>query len=182
MPALPDDQLETLPAASAHPPGAPDDVDAANLPTSSSDGLESLEILREIARAPARQPAVMLSPGGRWGDGGRYVIERRLGRGGMGSVYAARDTVLDRRVALKLLDAAQRDDRDRVLREAKLAARVEHERIARVYDAGVHDGEIVAAPRCWGSHLESAGRRAVRRCRRSASSSRSVANRLVSIR
>ncbi|HEY0190539.1 MAG TPA: bifunctional serine/threonine-protein kinase/formylglycine-generating enzyme family protein [Kofleriaceae bacterium] len=79
----------------------------------------------------------------RWGDGDRYIIERRLGHGGMGTVYAATDSVLGRVVALKVLDSAPGEDaaqRAQLLREAQLAARVEHERIARVYDVGTHDG------------------------------------------
>src|SRR6185436_26954 len=71
-----------------------------------------------------------------------YLIKQRLGRGGMGTVYAATDTVLHRVVALKVLDAGDQDaaHHARLLREAQLAARVEHERIARVYDVGTHDG------------------------------------------
>src|SRR5678815_2805791 len=91
-------------------------------------------------RDRSRRPDDGMAPGSRWGAADRYTIQRRLGRGGMGSVYAAVDGVLDRIVALKVLDATGADDRDRVLREAKLAARVEHERIARVYDAGRHAG------------------------------------------
>jgi predicted Ser/Thr protein kinase len=103
-------------------------------------GIDSHEVLRAIAYAPPRHPADGMAPGSPWGERDRYTIQRRLGRGGMGSVYAAVDGVLDRIVALKMLDTTGDDDRDRVLREAKLAARVEHERIARVYDAGRHAG------------------------------------------
>src|ERR1041384_7169059 len=101
---------------------------------------DSYEVLRAIAYAPSRRPTDVMAPGSPWGEAERYTIQRRLGRGGMGSVYAAVDGVLDRIVALKVLDATGDDDRDRVLREAKLAARVEHERIARVYDAGRYAG------------------------------------------
>jgi predicted Ser/Thr protein kinase len=107
---------------------------------SSALGIDSYEVLRAIAYAPSRRPADAMAPGSPWGEADRYTIQRRLGRGGMGSVYAAVDGVLDRIVALKVLDATGDNDRDRVLREAKLAARVEHERIARVYDAGRHAG------------------------------------------
>ena len=105
---------------------------------------ESIAMLRAIAHSPPRRPVAPIMPGTTWGDAGRYTIDRRLGRGGMGSVYAATDTVLERVVALKVLDTAYvgQDEayKKQVLREAKLAARVEHERIARVYDVGNHDG------------------------------------------
>jgi serine/threonine protein kinase len=61
--------------------------------------------------------------------GTRYEIEREIGRGGMGIVYAARDRVLDRRVALKILDFAPTG-------EAQLIAGLEHPAIVPVYEAG----------------------------------------------
>jgi formylglycine-generating enzyme required for sulfatase activity/predicted Ser/Thr protein kinase len=119
----------------------------------SNDSLESLSdsldskanaLLRAVAHAPSRRPVTVVVPGTKWGDHGRYVILERLGRGGMGSVYAATDTKLERKVALKVLDAADVGQdaayKARLLREAKIAARVEHERIARVYDVGDHEG------------------------------------------
>jgi formylglycine-generating enzyme required for sulfatase activity/predicted Ser/Thr protein kinase len=112
-----------------------------------SDGdldLEAQEVLRAVAHAPPRRPSSTVVPGMRWGDADRFIIERRIGRGGMGTVYAATDSVLGRIVALKVLDAAvtQQDAAHHapLLREARLAARAEHERIARVYDVGMHDG------------------------------------------
>jgi formylglycine-generating enzyme required for sulfatase activity/predicted Ser/Thr protein kinase len=100
-------------------------------------------VLRAIAHAPDRRPT-SVSPGTKWGESERYTIDRRLGRGGMGSVYAATDSILERVVALKVLDASvlgqDATHRSLLLREAKLAARVEHERIARVYDVGSHNG------------------------------------------
>ena len=68
--------------------------------------------------------------------GGRYVIERELGRGGMGAVYLARDVKLDRPVALKVLPAefASRGLlRDRFLRETRTAASFSHPNIVPVY-------------------------------------------------
>ena len=67
-----------------------------------------------------------LAPGARVG---RYVVERLIGRGAMGAVYAASDPDLDRRVAVKLLranaltDAARQRTRARLLREAQAMAR-----------------------------------------------------------
>src|SRR3569623_2010697 len=101
------------------------------------------EVLRGVAHAPPCQPPSEALNGSRWGDEGRFVIEGRLGRGGMGIVYLARDTLLGRQVALKVLDAADQPAsggrRAQLLREARLAAGVEHERIARIYDVGEHE-------------------------------------------
>ncbi len=69
----------------------------------------------------------------------RYAIERMLGRGGMASVYLARDRVLERPVALKVLAAHLAGDeafRRRFLREARLTARLVHPHIVQVYDVG----------------------------------------------
>ncbi|HEX3480118.1 MAG TPA: bifunctional serine/threonine-protein kinase/formylglycine-generating enzyme family protein [Kofleriaceae bacterium] len=122
-------------------------ADPTELPTTDLDGepeFEADQLLRAIAYSPPRQPRIAMSSGTRWGDGDRYTVERRLGRGGMGTVYAATDTVLQRVVALKVLDAVDSSQQAthyaRLLREAQLAARVEHERVARVYDVGTHDG------------------------------------------
>jgi formylglycine-generating enzyme required for sulfatase activity/predicted Ser/Thr protein kinase len=107
------------------------------------------EFLRAIARAPGRPPPVDLAPGSRWGSLGRYVLERKLGSGGMGTVYVATDSLLRRQVALKLIHTEggpdQRADHRRLLREAQVAATVEHERIARVYDVGDHHGVLFVA-------------------------------------
>lgn len=68
-----------------------------------------------------------------------YRIERKLGRGATGTVYAARDTRLDRTVALKILEpllAADPDLRARFLREAQAAARLMHDNAATVFGAG----------------------------------------------
>jgi len=62
-------------------------------------------------------------------SGTRYELESEIGRGGMGIVYAARDRVLDRRVALKVLDFAPAG-------EAQLIAGLEHPAIVPVYEAG----------------------------------------------
>ena len=62
-------------------------------------------------------------------SGTRYELEGEIGRGGMGIVYAARDRVLDRRVALKVLDLTPAG-------EAQLIAALEHPAIVPVYEAG----------------------------------------------
>ncbi|HET9627783.1 MAG TPA: bifunctional serine/threonine-protein kinase/formylglycine-generating enzyme family protein [Kofleriaceae bacterium] len=128
-------QLETLPARD-HEGGE-----------GGGDSLESHDpeadaFLRAVAHAPPRRVPHTVTPGMRWGAGDRYIIDRLLGRGGMGAVYAATDSALGRVVALKVLDLppGQESATAPILREAQLAARVEHERIARVYDVGTHDG------------------------------------------
>jgi eukaryotic-like serine/threonine-protein kinase len=67
---------------------------------------------------------------------GRYTIERELGRGGMGTVYLARDLSLDRYVAIKVLPpdlAFNPVLRERFVREAKLAASLSHPNIVHVH-------------------------------------------------
>lgn len=74
---------------------------------------------------------------------GRYEIERPLGHGAMAVVDLARDHELDRDVALKrLAENLARDDdvRERFLREGRLAARLNHPNIVRVFDVGDVDG------------------------------------------
>ncbi|HWA59351.1 MAG TPA: serine/threonine-protein kinase [Gemmatimonadales bacterium] len=76
---------------------------------------------------------------------GRYVIERELGRGGMGIVYLARDVALDRPVAIKLLPpnlAGLPDVRQRFLREARAAARLSHPNIVPIHSVDEADGLV----------------------------------------
>jgi serine/threonine protein kinase len=75
--------------------------------------------------------------------GGRYRVGALLGAGGMGEVWAARDLLLDRPVAVKVLGAALAGDgraAERLRREARAAARLDHPNIARMLDLGEHDG------------------------------------------
>jgi hypothetical protein len=70
---------------------------------------------------------------------GRYRLERRLGKGGMGAVYEARDMRLDRKVAVKVLGAASFGDRKALRRfesEARALARLRHPNIVAVHDFG----------------------------------------------
>jgi len=74
---------------------------------------------------------------------GRYQIIKLIGRGGMGSVYAAHDPNLDRQVALKLLHSAHNDDAaERMIREAQALARLDDPHVVQVYDAGEYDDQI----------------------------------------
>ena len=70
----------------------------------------------------------------------RYRLDRPLGHGGMATVFLARDTELDRPVAVKVLDAADEGLRARFVREARLAARLSHPNVVSVFDAGEDGG------------------------------------------
>ncbi|MDZ7858386.1 serine/threonine-protein kinase [Sphaerotilus sp.] len=84
------------------------------------------------------------------GELGRYVLERPLGAGGLGTVWSAYDTVLARQVAVKTLPlTAPAPERarltERVLDEARAAARLSHAHIVTVHDAGVSpEGAYIA--------------------------------------
>jgi serine/threonine protein kinase len=83
--------------------------------------------------------------------GGRYRIENVLGRGGMASVYLARDEELERPVAVKVLAehlAHQADFHDRFLREARLAAQLSHPNVVQVFDVGEEDGSPFIVMEC----------------------------------
>lgn len=80
--------------------------------------------------------------------GTRYHLIERVGSGGMGTVYLAEDSVLGRRVALKVIDLPERraDLSARLLREAQILARLEHPGIVPVHDAGtLADGRVFYA-------------------------------------
>jgi tetratricopeptide (TPR) repeat protein len=72
----------------------------------------------------------------------RYRIDAKLGEGGMGVVYKAHDTLLDRPVAVKVLSPQlATDGAERLLREARSVAQLDHPHIVAVYDAGEIDGQ-----------------------------------------
>ena len=79
---------------------------------------------------------------------GRYTVIGELGRGGMGVVYLADDTVLKRKVALKIpqFEPDKADQMQaRFVREAQMAAQLSHINICQIYDVGVIDGQYVMA-------------------------------------
>ena len=74
--------------------------------------------------------------------GGKYRIERLIGRGGMGAVFQATNVAIGKRVALKFLHREAAQDRDRALRfqrEAQAAGMIESEHIVHVFDSGTSD-------------------------------------------
>jgi serine/threonine protein kinase len=72
---------------------------------------------------------------------GRYEVLDRLGEGGMGLLYLARDPVLDRTVAIKVLSVLNDEIKQRFAGEARSAARLAHPNIIIIYDVGEDEGQ-----------------------------------------
>jgi tetratricopeptide (TPR) repeat protein len=107
-----------------------------------SDVQQRLEACREKVKSQSQEGGGPASPLSGSQQQGRYRIVGNLGRGGMGIVYKAEDTVLDRVVALKVLPEALKENPQALknfLREAKSAAQLNHPNIVTVFDAGEQD-------------------------------------------
>src|SRR5678815_1790794 len=98
-------------------------------------------LLRQVARAPVEED---LSPAAELGPGvivaGRFEVVREIGRGGFARVCEARDRVLSRPVAIKLLKKHRRlsdSELELFYREARATARLNHPHIVTAYDWGV---------------------------------------------
>ncbi len=83
--------------------------------------------------ARAVPPSSGIMPGVLWG---RYRVRSQIGQGGMGTVYAADDSTLGRKVALKLLRYDDPAQVERFLQEAKAQAQVDNQHVCRVYEVG----------------------------------------------
>jgi serine/threonine protein kinase len=96
-------------------------------PPSSRTPITALE--QEIAKStPSSAPRI--------GGGERYVLDKQIGTGGMGRVFAGRDLRLGRTVAIKMLRMQDAALARRFEREVRLAARLQHPGVVPVYDAG----------------------------------------------
>jgi tRNA A-37 threonylcarbamoyl transferase component Bud32 len=111
-----------------------------------SSQLESLLEEDRIATSSSLEPPPA-GKGSNLGTFGKFSLRSEVGRGGMGLVYEARDSDLDRRVALKVLlssphaEPQERElEEERFIREARLAAKLKHPHIVGVYEAGVIHG------------------------------------------
>lgn len=115
-----------------------------NLVPASNSGTDAPESSSDVGGEPAAIPSphspVELAPGSTFG---RYLIIRRLGQGGMGAVYLALDSSLNRQVALKiplLSSSAGPEVLERFYREARAAAALDHPNLCPVHDIGELDG------------------------------------------
>ena len=88
-------------------------------------------------QGPAAEPPLRVAPGARIAQ---YELIRRLGRGGMGVVYAARDMRLGRRVAIKFLLDGTREINERFLVEARATAQCSHDNIVIIHEVDEHAG------------------------------------------
>jgi serine/threonine protein kinase len=119
---------------------------AAKQPTSVPICADSRETLpADFKLAPPPEYSFLAPPEGpaEMGRLGNYLIRRVLGSGAMGIVFEAQDLHLKRLVALKVMKpalAAQADFHRRFLREAQLAAAIEHEHIVTIYQVGEDRG------------------------------------------
>jgi TolB-like protein/Tfp pilus assembly protein PilF len=127
------------------------EVDWASVSTAQAgDDLELLEQLKlidavarlhRVGAAPQEGPVPVLEPGARWAQ---LVVVRRVSGGTFGDVYLARDTALDRDVALKLLRQRARAEgvASQFLAEGRLLARVAHPNVITVYGAESVEGRV----------------------------------------
>src|SRR5215203_5803776 len=108
---------------------------------------QETRILRDELRTTLPGPGTILRE--------RYRLDSELGRGGMGTVYRATDLELQREVAVKVLSATAQtsEARERLIREARAAAALNHPHIVTIHDVGESAGfpffvmELVAGPR-----------------------------------
>ena len=120
------------------------EVESLLLYEDAADGFLARPAVEEVARLVSSHPESNMDLAGR--RLGVYQIELRIGAGGMGEVYRARDTKLGRDVAIKVLPRAligSADRRARFEREARLLASLNHPHIAQVY--GFEESEEIVA-------------------------------------
>jgi hypothetical protein len=141
--------LLTVPADPSAPPSAaplPEAIPAAPPDLGATTPPEAVPADAAVTVAkPASEPAAAVPPAAQHVPGrlGGYHVLRELGRGGMGTVYLARQLSLDRLVALKVMNPAWAKDATfmaRFTREAFAAAQLVHPNVVQVYDLGSDPG------------------------------------------
>src|SRR5262249_50239360 len=118
------------PFATTRPPRRPDTAEADGSPLAPREVNSPPDAGREVFAASLPRQF------------GRYRIVQTLGKGGMGTVYLAHDSQLDRQVALKVAHfrAGEADLLERFYREGRTASTLDHPNLCPVYDVGVIDG------------------------------------------
>jgi len=137
---------QTLPDGDATvPPQSRPDSEATLPPSTASQQPTLGPALTEVRASDARAPA-------------GYLIDKELGRGGMGVVYKARSVSLQRPCALKMILAGAHSGADEIERfktEAQAIARLQHAGIVQVFEIGEHDGlPFMALEFCGGGSLD----------------------------
>ena len=107
--------------------------DDVELPVSLDDRLLSRELKQRLF---GREATVRI---------GRYEVLERIGSGGMGTVYRARDPELSRMIALKVLRVDRTEVQWRMLTEARALARLSHPNVVTVHEVGTHDDRVYLA-------------------------------------
>ncbi|WP_225409019.1 serine/threonine-protein kinase [Stigmatella hybrida] len=149
-PPVPTPDDEDTQVIAPPPPPVPWDTPGAALNSPPLPERGDPEAFEKTATSPSLwRPPRDVPPPGRT-VAGRYTVLDRLGEGGMSIVLAAYDVRLDRRVALKLLNArtgpAQDHSELRMVREAQAMARLNHPHVVAVYDSGaLEDGSFFIA-------------------------------------
>lgn len=119
----------------------PPPSDPASDPTEAVGGLAPIDQIRQRAATAlfGAPPSIT--------QVGRFQIQKLLGAGGMGVVFAAHDPQLGRVVALKLLQpmSAGEHARERLQREAQAMARLQHPNVVGVFEAGIHGDQVYVA-------------------------------------
>jgi tetratricopeptide (TPR) repeat protein len=141
-PAIDETRAGLAPFARDAPRAGPAPFSGLAATLASHGGRARFEVTRDGESDEPDEPAVS----GR--TIGRHTVLARIGRGGMGEVFAAYDPHLDRKIAIKLLRPGAHHGPEaeaRLLREAQAMARVSHPNIVQVYDVGVHDGQVFLA-------------------------------------
>jgi len=128
---------------------APEDDDAAEEPPTGADAptlIDAAHTPRDLAaeNAPRSDSSVIPDAFVDGQEFGKYTLLREIGRGGMGVVYLARQSDLDRMVAVKMILSsrlASQDDVRRFLAESKAAGRLRHANIVGIHEAGQIHGQ-----------------------------------------
>src|SRR6266496_1376238 len=88
---------------------------------------------------------------------GQYEVEKLIGAGGMGEVYLAEDTRLNRKVAIKFLTPTSIDNeqaKKRLFQEARAAAKLDHPNVCAIYEVGETDRPYIVMPYVEGEALD----------------------------